>query len=203
MDLFSSLEPTPIEVLELPNAAISYHANFLSNKDASYYFEILKDTIAWQQDDIRLFGKTYAQPRLTALYGEKGKTYKYSSITMQMLPFTNEILAVKNQVEKITGHSFNSVLLNLYRDGNDSNGWHSDDEKSLGKNPVIASVSLGAKRVFQLKHKGDSSLRHNITLHHGSLLLMEGETQHFWKHQIPKSKKVLEKRINLTFRVIH
>ncbi|QIE59020.1 alpha-ketoglutarate-dependent dioxygenase AlkB [Rasiella rasia] len=192
-----------IEFIDLPNAEIVYYKDFLSVKEASDYFSVFKDTVLWRQDDIKLFGKTYAQPRLTALYGDEGQRYSYSSLTMEAMPFTSEISALKRNVERITKTSFNSVLLNFYRDGKDSNGWHSDDEKELGKNPIIASVSLGAKRMFQLKNKGDGTLRRSIALEHGSLLVMKGKTQHFWKHQIPKTKKIVAPRINLTFRVIH
>lgn len=192
-----------IEFIDLPNAEIVYYEDFLSVKEASDYFSVFKDTVLWRQDDIKLFGKTYAQPRLTALYGDEGQRYSYSSLTMEAMPFTSEISALKRNVERITKTSFNSVLLNFYRDGKDSNGWHSDDEKELGKNPIIASVSLGAKRMFQLKNKGDGTLRRSIALEHGSLLVMKGKTQHFWKHQIPKTKKIVAPRINLTFRVIH
>ena len=117
--------------------------------------------------------------------------------------FSPLLLEIKKRVEEVSQILFNIVLVNLYRDGKDSNGWHSDDEKELGINPVIASVSLGAKRVFQIRNKEDKKLRHNIELNNGSLLLMKGSTQHFWQHQIPKTQKKIAPRINLTFRVIH
>lgn len=156
----------------------------------------------WQQDDIKIFGKVYQQPRLTALYGDDGKSYSYSNITMYPKPMTPLLKEIKSKIELMTQTVFNTVLLNLYRDGTDSNGWHSDNEKELGKNPVIASVSLGAKRSFKLKQRGDKKLNYKIFLNHGSLLLMQGETQHHWLHELPKSKKITEPRINLTFRVI-
>ena len=121
---------------------------------------------------------------------------------MHPLPFSPLLHEIKRKVENISEIKFTTVLLNLYRDGNDSNGWHSDDEKELGQDPVIASVSLGAKRRFQLRHKKDKSLRTTIELEHGSLLLMKGPTQHNWQHQLPKSKRIMEPRINLTFRII-
>ena len=156
----------------------------------------------WQQDDIRVFGKVYQQPRLTALYGEAGKPYSYSGITMQPTPFTPLLLAIKKQVELASQAHFSTVLLNLYRDGRDSNGWHSDDEKELGEQPLIASVSLGTMRRFKLQHKENKELKHAINLEHGSLLVMAGKTQHCWKHQIPKTAKAVGPRINLTFRLI-
>lgn len=202
MDLFSSSSFQQEQQLALQDAEIIYFQNFFSAEEAHRYFTYFQHKIAWQQDDIKVFGKIYKQPRLTALYGEKGKSYSYSSITMHPTPFTKELLEIKNKIERKCDATFNVVLLNMYRDGSDSNGWHSDNEKELGKNPVIASVSLGAKRTFQLRNKSDKTLRHTIELDNGSLLLMKGTTQECWQHQIPKRKKVVDSRINLTFRVI-
>jgi len=203
MDLFSSSAFQQEQHINLPNAEISYFPSFLSTQEADQYFQIFQNETAWKQDDIKIFGKIYKQPRLTALYGEKGKSYSYSNITMNPTPFTASLLEIKRRIKEICDTSFNVVLLNMYRNGSDSNGWHSDDEKELGRNPVIASVSLGAKRMFQLRNKGDKISKYNIELTHGSLLLMKGETQHFWQHQVPKTKKEVQPRINLTFRVIH
>jgi len=188
--------------LKLPDSDISYFPNFLEEAMADMYFEKLKNTIAWQQDDIKVFGKIYPQPRLTALYSSNTKPYSYSNITMQPHNFTKELLEIKKQIETKIEVVFTSCLLNYYRDGNDSNGWHADNEKELGINPVIASITLGHERFFHLKHRYDKSLRTKILLEHGSLLLMQGETQHHWLHQIPKTKKPIGERINLTFRVI-
>jgi alkylated DNA repair dioxygenase AlkB len=121
---------------------------------------------------------------------------------MQPHVFTHALLEIKEQVEKVALVKFTSCLLNYYRDGKDSNGWHSDDEKELGKNPVIASVSLGAPRMFHFRNKKDKTLKHKLPLEHGSLLLMQGTTQHYWQHQLPKTAKNVGGRINLTFRVI-
>lgn len=200
--LFSSEENQKALPLPLPDADITYYPQFLEITYASEVFQKLMKETAWQQDDIKIFGKIYKQPRLTALYGDDGKSYSYSNITMYPNPMTPLLKEIKAQIELVTQTTFNTVLLNLYRDGNDSNGWHSDNEKELGRNPVIASVSLGAKRSFKLKHRGDKKLNYKIFLNHGSLLLMQGETQHHWLHELPKSKKVTEPRINLTFRVI-
>ena len=156
----------------------------------------------WRSDKITVFGKTYDQPRLTAWYGEKGKTYSYSSIVMDPIPFTNLLSEIKTRIEQLIGEHFNSCLLNLYRDGQDSNGWHSDDEKELGRNPVIASLSFGQSRMFHLRHKVDKTLKHKLELTAGSMLLMQGTTQHFWQHQLPKTKRKIDPRINLTFRII-
>ncbi|GMN11655.1 alpha-ketoglutarate-dependent dioxygenase AlkB [Croceitalea sp. MTPC9] len=187
----------------LPNAVISYFPNFIENQKANSYFKNLKTTIPWQQDNIKVFGKIHPQPRLTALFGNNGKSYSYSNITMNPHSFTSELLELKEAIESISEISFTTCLLNLYRDGKDSNGWHSDDEAELGKNPVIASISLGQERFFHLRHKNDKRLRQKILLTHGSLLLMKGETQHFWQHQIPKTTRQIKERINLTFRVVY
>jgi alkylated DNA repair dioxygenase AlkB len=189
--------------IDLPESDITYYPNFLSSENASQLMNVLRTSIAWQQDNITVFGKTHPQPRLTALYGNNLQPYSYSNITMYPHPFTKELLEVKTNIESIIFPTeFTTCLLNLYRDGKDSNGWHSDDEASLGKNPVIASVSLGQERFFHLKHKKDKSLKHKILLAHGSLLIMKGSTQHNWLHQIPKTSRLIEERINLTFRVI-
>ncbi|HBY67399.1 MAG TPA: alpha-ketoglutarate-dependent dioxygenase AlkB [Flavobacteriaceae bacterium] len=202
MNLFSSEEHKNLINLNLLGADVTYYPNFFSKKIADTYFETLLIETNWQQDDITIFGKTYKQPRLTALHGEEGKSYTYSGITMRPLPFTSVLKEIKKEVEKISEVNFNVVLLNLYRDGQDSNGWHSDDEKELGKNPVIASVSLGVERTFHLKSKDDKESKTSIILQHGSLLLMRGGTQENYKHQLPKTKKVDSPRINLTFRTI-
>ncbi len=189
--------------INLPESDITYYPSFLSAEKATQLMSILRTTIAWQQDSITVFGKTHPQPRLTALYGNNMRPYSYSNITMYPQPFTKELKGVKTKIESIISPTvFTSCLLNLYRDGKDSNGWHADDEASLGKNPVIASVSLGQERFFHFKHKNDKTLKHKMLLKHGSLLLMKGSTQHNWLHQIPKTSRLIEERINLTFRVI-
>lgn len=202
MDLFSSEDSTEKIKLDLPDSDISYYPHYFSSEKASDYFKVLKSETDWQQDNITLFGKSYLQPRLTALFGNTIKPYSYSGITMFPKPFTPTLLKIKSKIEVVSETKYNVVLLNLYRHGNDSIGWHSDDEKELGKNPNIASVSFGVERIFHLKHKKDNSLRQRILLTSGSLLLMKGVTQHFWQHQIPKSKKINQVRINLTFRRI-
>ncbi len=188
--------------LALPDSTIYYYKNFLSVEEADHYFEILKNTVPWRQDTIKLFGKEYLTPRLAALYGVNQKPYTYSNNTMLPHKFSKELIALNARLKEWTNTDFTTCLVNLYRDGKDSNGWHADDEKELGKNPVIASITLGQERFFHLKHRKDKTLKHKILLEHGSLLLMKDETQHHWLHQIPKTKKPLEERINLTFRVI-
>ena len=189
-------------VLDLPDAEIIYYPQLFDKEQAdTIYYELLKE-IAWQQDNITVFCKIHPQPRLTALYGNDGKPYSYSNITMQPKPWNSLLQKIKYYIEASTECQFTTVLLNQYRDGKDSNGWHADNEKELGTNPIIASLSLGAERVFQLKHNTISEAKKNIILEHGSLLLMKGSTQHFWKHQIPKTTKPIGNRINLTFRSI-
>ncbi len=197
--LFESNKPVTIP---LKDGSILYDPYFFNNKEANDYFEILRNDIKWQQDDIKIFGKIYAQPRLTALYANNEKPYRYSNITMYPKKFSTILLLIKSQVEKYTNLDFTSCLLNLYRDGQDSNGWHADNEKELGENPIIASISFGAERFFLMKHRHDKSQKLKIKLENGSLLLMKGETQHHWLHQIPKTKKMVGERINLTFRTI-
>ena len=199
MNLLLPSEPI---VLNLPDATIIYYPHFFDKEEADTLLYQLKNEIPWQQDDIKVFGKVYPQPRLTALFGNEGKSYSYSNIKMQPHPWNSLLQKIKLKVESAADTNFTTVLLNLYRDGKDSNGWHADNEKELGTNPVIASVSFGAERLFQLKHNSIPGLKQNIVLEHGSLLLMKGTTQHFWKHQIPKTAKPIDSRINLTFRVI-
>jgi alkylated DNA repair dioxygenase AlkB len=197
----SLFQSDPI-VFNLPDAEIIYFPDFLSNEEADSLFQELRKNIPWQQDQITVYGKKHLQPRLTALYGNEGKPYSYSNIVMQPHHWTLTLQKIKSLVENVSDTSFTTVLLNYYRDGSDSNGWHSDNEKELGTNPVIASLSLGAERNFQLKHNFDPTQKKNIILENGSLLLMKGTTQHFWKHQVPKTTKPIGARINLTFRVI-
>ena len=176
---------------------VLFYADFIGNE----YFELLKSEINWKQEGMKMYGKEVPFPRLTAWYAEEGKTYKYSGLVNIPQKFTPNLLKIKEMVELKTGKKFNSALLNYYRNGKDSMGWHADDEPELGKNPVIASVSLGAERKFQFKHKTIPKSLINITLSPGSLLIMQGATQHHWLHQVPKVKDAGE-RINITFRRI-
>ena len=188
--------------LNLPDANISYFPHFLKPEVANSAFDIFLDELEWRQHYIKIFGELLPQPRLTALYGNNDQSYTYSNLTLKPLKFTPELLEIHQKLKELTKINFTHCLANLYRDGNDSMGWHADDEKELGENPVIASVSLGASRRFQLKHRSDPNLKYQLELEHGSLLLMAGTTQHFWKHQLPKTRKPVSPRINLTFRTI-
>jgi len=188
--------------LAMPDADVIFYEDFFSSEESNHYFDVLRETIQWEQQELKMFGKSIALPRLTAWYGDEGKPYSYSGITHHPHAWTSELLEIKSKVEDVAEVAFNSVLLNLYRDEQDSVGWHSDDEAELGENPVIASISFGDVRQFQFKHKIDSKQRLSIDLTSGSLLLMRGATQHHWKHRIPKTKQAKSERMNLTFRMI-
>lgn len=179
------------------------YQNFFNTQESSQLFEDLSSNVKWKQEIIQIFGKKMPIPRLTAWYGDEGKSYTYSGIEQHPEPWNTTLQFIKSKVEEIAKVSFNSVLLNLYRHGKDSVSWHSDDEPELGKNPIIASVSFGATRRFSLRHKHSKNHRIAIDLTSGSLLLMQGETQHFWQHQIAKTAKEIQPRINLTFRFTH
>lgn len=178
-----------------------YFGRILNTKKADHYFNRLMETIDWQQDEVIIFGKRIVTKRMTGWYGEKEFEYTYSKITRKAKIWTPELIELKNLVEEKTGLEFNSCLLNLYHSGEEGMSWHSDAEAELGKDPAIASLSLGAERKFVLKNKvsGDKV---SVELENGSLLLMKGQTQKFWLHSLPKTKKVKESRINLTFRNI-
>lgn len=169
----------------------------LSPVIADHALSDLRDEIAWRQETAKLFGRKIPLPRLTAWYGSHA--YGYSGIQHQPSPFTPVLSDLSLVAERLSGQSLNSVLINLYRDGRDSMGWHSDDEKSLGPEPVIVSLSLGGTRRFQFKHRQSGGLI-SIDLTHGSCLIMQGRCQACWRHQVPKTKKQVDPRINLTFR---
>lgn len=184
----------------LADAEVSFVANFLP--DADDLFDEVKKTTAWQDRTIRMYGKDIPLPRRTAWYGEPEAAYVYSGIENVPLPWTEAISKIRDAVQAHCDFRFNSVLLNRYRTGKDSVAWHADDEPELGERPVIASVSLGATRAFNLKHKRRADLKASINLTHGSLLVMRGQTQANWLHCIPKTTKPVGERINLTFRVV-
>lgn len=165
-------------------------------------FEQIEFTnIAWQQEYINLYGRK-AIPRLTAWYGDEGKSYSYSGINQEPNSWNKGLTYIKEKIEEVAGVNFNSVLLNWYRNGDDYLNWHADDEKELGINPVIGSVNFGVTRDFQIRNNANRDLKLTIPLAHGTLLIMSGELQSFWQHAVPKRKKVNKSRLNLTFRVI-
>ncbi|TPN85437.1 alpha-ketoglutarate-dependent dioxygenase AlkB family protein [Aquimarina algicola] len=200
LDLFSDQNDSV--QLDMVDADVIYYPTFFDPTTSTNLFKTLLKTINWQQDDITIFGKTYQQPRLTSLYANNSNPYTYSNITMTPNPFTKELQWIKERVEVVSNVKFTTCLLNLYRDGMDSNGWHADNEKELGNNPVIASVSFGEERWFHFKHRIHKTAKQKLKLKHGSLLIMQGKTQECWLHQIPKTKKIIQPRINLTFRII-
>jgi alkylated DNA repair dioxygenase AlkB len=192
-----------VEQLTMPDAEVVYVRCAFTDEESDRYLDQLQSDIAWRQETIKLFAKEIPQPRLTAWYGDAGAIYTYSNITNHPLPWTEALREIKARCEAIAQTTFNSVLLNYYRDGQDSMGWHQDNEPELGAEPIIASVSFGATRHFQLRHKKRKDLETiTLALEHGSLLLMQGATQSYWKHQLPKTTQSVGARINLTFRLI-
>lgn len=197
-----TLFPKETQTFHLPDAELSYYPDFYPKTNSDAIFTKLKEDIPWQQDSLTLFGKTYQQPRLTALYSLHARSYSYSGITMFPHSMTPLLLDLLHDVQTVTGESFTSVLLNYYRHGKDSNGWHADNEKELDAASSIASLSFGGTRAFQFKHRTLKSEKHQLLLISGSLLIMKPPMQEFWLHQIPKTKKDVGERINLTFRNI-
>lgn len=195
----NSLFPRPANLLPFQGDVV-YEPGFFSKQEADNYLLALESEIPWKQEPIILFGKKIMQPRLTAWMGER--PYTYSGITMQPHAFDPTMLAIKKKLEAFARTEFNTALLNLYRNGSDSMGWHRDNEKELGPEPMIASFSFGAVREFQFRHYQTKEHLQKIPLEHGSLLLMRGQTNHFWEHRIPKTSKPLSSRINITFRQI-
>ena len=191
-------QPAPLNLLPY-DGETHYHGKILSESQALHYFDTLMDSIAWRHDEAVIFGKHIITKRKVAWYGEAGFQYTYSNTTKTALAWTQELRTLKDIVEEITGTTFNSCLLNLYHNGDEGVSWHSDNEKSLGKNTVIASISLGAERKFSFRHKNTKETITQV-LEHGSLLVIAGETQQLWLHTIPKSKKITTPRISLTFR---
>lgn len=185
----------------IKDGEVFYFESLFSEEESRCLLDEFIDRIQWKSETIQLFGKSILQPRLTAYYGED-KSYTYSGRKMEALPFTEALKTVKKRVENYSNISFTNVLLNYYRNENDSMGWHRDNEKTLGEDPIIASVSFGSTRLFKFQHTLDKSLKKDIFLHNGSLLLMRGKTQTFWKHCLPKQRKSIGPRINLTFRVL-
>ena len=190
-----------IQAIPLPDGVITLYRNvFEAGHDR--LFQSLYTEIPWQQQVITLYGRAVASPRLSAWYGDPGAVYRYSGLRLEPLPWTPVLLEIRQVVTDLAETPFNSVLLNLYRDGQDSMGWHSDAEPELGRNPVIASVSLGAVRRFVLRHKKRKEQHIALELEPGSVLVMAGALQHHWRHALPKTRQVVGPRINLTFRLI-
>ncbi|NNC69997.1 MAG: alpha-ketoglutarate-dependent dioxygenase AlkB [Flavobacteriaceae bacterium] len=200
MDLFSNTLDEPRNLLH-KDGVVQYYGKILSHQEATHYFHTLFNTIAWRNDEAKIFGKLFVTKRKVAWYGEKPFEYSYSNRIKIALPWTPQLKNLKQLVEDKTNETYNSCLLNLYHDGSESMAWHSDGEKDLKKNGAIASLSFGAERKFAFKHK-ETKQKVDLILEHGSLLVMKGETQKNWLHRLPPTKKIQKPRINLTFRTI-
>ena len=184
----------------LPRDGVAdYIPALFSRNESDDLFKELLATTPWQNDEVMLFGKRRVLSRKVAWMGDESFSYSYSGTSKTASPWTQSLVVIKERVEQQCAHRFNSCLLNLYHDGTEGMGWHSDDEKTLGRNPLIASVSFGAQRVFKFKHRESKEVV-SVLLENGSLLVMKGETQHHWVHTMPKTKKITTPRINLTFR---
>ncbi|MCJ8276608.1 MAG: alpha-ketoglutarate-dependent dioxygenase AlkB [Bdellovibrionales bacterium] len=183
------------------DGTVTYIKDFFTTSESQDYFSRIRKETAWEEKSIIMFGKSVMQPRLMSWYGDPESSYKYSGLKLQPLPWTKPLIEIKEAAERASESDFNSVLLNLYRSGQDSMGAHNDNEKELGSNPCIASISFGETRRFIFRHIKTKE-KVNIDLEDGSLLIMKGSTQTHWKHELPKTKKVIQERINLTFRNI-
>ncbi len=202
LPLFAPTGGTTPERIELLDADVVLHRLAVSAVDAQRCFDEVLRTTAWHQGNVRMFGKLTPIPRLQAWYGEPGCAYTYSNLRMEPLPFTPILAELRARCVALADTPLNCVLVNHYRDGHDSVALHADDEPELGPEPVIVSVSLGAVRRMQFRHQSEPTLRHDLDLPSGSVLVMRGTTQRFWKHAVPKTARTVGPRINLTFRHI-
>lgn len=178
-----------------------YHP-FLAPGEARQLFERLLEDLPWEQPRVRVFGREHPAPRLQSWHGDPDAVYRYSGLTLRPLPWTRELGRIAERIEAVTGHRFNSVLANLYRDGRDSMGWHADDERELGPSPRVASVSLGAERDFALRRRGARRQALTLALRDNELLLMEPGLQEGWQHSLPRRLRIKAPRVNLTFRQV-
>ncbi|MFM1550137.1 MAG: alpha-ketoglutarate-dependent dioxygenase AlkB family protein [Lentisphaeria bacterium] len=182
---------------------VVFDAGFFSDSEADRLLTALLSSLLWEQHRVRVYGRTHPAPRLSAWHGDEGLRYTYSGLTLEAQPWTPELQDIRSQIEAAAGTSFNTVLLNQYRNGKDSMGWHSDDEPELGTNPVIASVSFGDARRFIMRHRTRDDIdRVELALGHGSVLIMRGATQHNWQHHVPRTARSVGTRVNLTFRLV-
>lgn len=200
MDLLEQLNQQPSNLLPR-DGIVHYYGPVVQRDEADDYYKLLLDTIKWEHDRAKIFGKEIVTKRKVAWYAEESFSYTYSKVTKTALPWTEELLKLKQLAELVTEQSFNSCLLNLYHSGSEGMAWHSDGEKDLKKNGAIASLSFGAERKFAFKHKASKEVVSKV-LEHGALLVMKGPTQTHWLHRLPPSKKIHSPRINLTFRTI-
>lgn len=190
------------EYYQFPQELLDYTEHFLSEKEANEYEENFLQSIPWKQRTQKMYDKTVLTPRLTAWYGNKNRIYESGGDSITVNEWTPKLLYLKEKIEESSGYTFNSVLLNLYRNGNDSVAWHRDKDRNLGSRPVIASLSLGQVRNFDFRKVENHQQKHSLALQHGSLLIMKGDLQTHWEHRIAKSMIPMKPRINLTFRSI-
>ena len=188
--------------MQLLLANDQFNAQSTNWHEVENFAQIHWQNIQWQHDEIQMYGKTMLLPRISAWYGDSDRPYTYSGIRLQPKPWNSMLTWIRTELANISGHDFNSVLLNWYRSGEDHISWHTDAEPELGKNPVIASVNFGASRRFLLRRADNPQCKIEMPLHHGSLLVMSGALQHHWQHSVPKQAKVKDSRINMTFRQI-
>lgn len=200
MNLFENNFDSSINLLPF-DGTVNYYGIILKREEANFYLNSLLETIEWKNDEAIIFGKKYITKRKVAWYGDLPFEYAYSNTTKRALPWTKELLELKIIVEKETGEQYNSCLLNLYHNGDEGMAWHSDAEKDLKKNGAIGSLSFGAERKFSFKHK-ENKATVSVLLENGSLLVMKHQTQLYWLHRLPASRKVFQPRVNLTFRTI-
>lgn len=197
------MTPIDAEPVPLADADLRFLPDWLDASRADRWLAALLAETPWEQPQVRLYGRSFAVPRLVAWYGDPEARYRYSGLSHEPLPWTPLLAEIRRAVEEAVGQPLNGVLLNLYRDGRDSMGWHSDDETELGRNPLIASLSLGGARRFDLRRAGQGRIEHSLWLGHGSLLVMADATQHHWQHQVAKTRRPCAPRLNLTFRRVH
>ena len=200
MDLFGNYTDETINLLP-QDGEVNYYGKLFSKMEADGYYQRLMDNIEWKNDEAHMFGKLILTKRKVAWYGDKDFEYTYSNSTKRALPWTTDLVELKTAIEKRTGETFNSCLLNLYHSGEEGMAWHSDGEKDLKKDGAIGSLSFGAERKFAFKHK-QTQQKVTLVLEHGSLLVMKGTTQTHWLHRLPPTKTIFKPRINLTFRTI-
>ncbi|MDG9758041.1 alpha-ketoglutarate-dependent dioxygenase AlkB [Pseudomonas sediminis] len=186
----------------LADAELDYLPGWIKPALADSWLHMLVEQTPWQQPELFIHGRYHRTPRLTAWYGDPEARYRYSGKLHEPLPWTPLLSEIRHRLEKEVGQPLNAVLLNLYRDGQDSMGWHSDAEPELGRDPLIASLNLGGSRRFDLRRVGSTRIEHSLTLEHASLLVMRGPTQHHWQHQVAKTRQACAPRLNLTFRLI-
>lgn len=198
-----SLSLAPFEKrIELAGAELTWVEGFMDAAPADVVFEELREQQGWRQDSLTMFGRPVPIPRLHRWFADEGQSYSWSGITMRAERFPVSLDHTRDALKELTGTRFNTALANLYRDGNDSVSWHADDERELGDRPLIASLSLGASRKFRMRRKDDHAQRFELTLTHGSMLVLGGDTQRYWDHCVPKTRRPVSPRINVTFRSI-